>query len=86
MGFQLNGNTSLVIILVLALAIVGAITAIIISGNQVPEIFTVVLAALGSAVGAGAAVNHVNQNDTKTIAATAAEKVINSQPPVEKTN
>ncbi len=85
MGFTLNGNTSLIIVATLALALIIAITAIILSGHAAPDIFTVVLAALAAAVGGGAAVNHVNQHDTGNIASTAAQQVIDQQPPATKT-
>ncbi|MBF6601297.1 MAG: hypothetical protein IVW36_12390 [Dehalococcoidia bacterium] len=85
MGFTLNGNTSLVIVAALAFALIIAITAIILSGHQAPEIFTVVLAALSAAAGGGAAVNHVNQHDTGTIATNAAQQVIDTAPPATKT-
>lgn len=83
MGFTLNGNTSLVLVSLLAVITVAAITAVVITGHTVPEIFTVVLTALASSVGGGAVVNHVNQHDTGTIATAAAQTVVDAQKPAQ---
>lgn len=83
MGFTLNGNTSLIVVGVLAISVVGSITAIIIAGQSVPDVLSIVLISLVSAVAGGAAVNRVNQSETKTIATNAAQTVIDqsSTPP-----